>query len=116
MVGVLTMHPEIETALSRGFEGFPEPGEIAQNNAVKLIEYIMSKGLYDKTVLNTTWSGGLSVYLTVNEWQFHMQSTNDGSICYVLWKGRQQCDDGCDPCDEYLPKLAYYLNIIKLDY
>ena len=40
MVGVLTMHPEIETALSRAFEGFPEPSEIAQNNAAKLIEKI----------------------------------------------------------------------------
>jgi hypothetical protein len=113
MVGVLTMHPEIETALRRSFEGFPDPSEIAQYNAVRLIENIMNKGLYEMSVLNTTWSGGLSIYLAVKEWQFHMQSTNDGRIWYILWKGPQQCDSGCDFCDEYIPKLTYYLNIIK---
>lgn len=107
------VHPEIETAIKLSFEGFPTPNEIAQDNAERLITNITKKGLFDMSVLHTTWAGGLSIYLKVKEWQFYMQSTNEGMIFYVLWKGREQLDSGCDRCDDYIPKLVHYLNTIK---
>lgn len=107
------MHPEIKTAINQSPEGFPGLSEIAQRNAEKLIMYITGRGMFDLSMLNTTLSGGLSIYLMTAQWQFYMHSTNEGRILYILWKGMQQYDCGYDVCEVYLPKLIFYLNIIK---
>jgi hypothetical protein len=107
------MHHEIKTAINRSPEGFPDLSEIAQYNAEKMFALITGKGMCDQSMLNTTFSGGLSIYLMMEQWQFYMHSTNEGRILYILWKGLQQYDCGCDICEVYLPKLIFYLNIIK---
>jgi hypothetical protein len=107
------MHPEIKTAINQSPEGFPDLSEIAQHNAERLIMYITGKGMFDLSMLNTTFSGGLSIYLMMEQWQFYMHSTNEGRILYILWKGMHQYDCGYDICEVYLPKLIFYLNIMK---
>jgi hypothetical protein len=109
------MNSEIKTAINQAPEGFPGLSEIAQRNAERLIMYITGKGMLDYITLNTTFSGGLSIFLVMKQWQFYMHSTNEGNIVYILWKGKQQYDCGYDVCDAYLPKLIFYLNTIKFN-
>jgi hypothetical protein len=108
------MHPEIEVAIQHSFEGAPQPNDVAKVNAHKLIRYITHKGLYEDNMINTTWTGGLSIFLTSKEWQFHMQANNEGRIVYIVFKGSNQLDCGSMHCDEYIPVLIYYLNTIKM--
>ena len=108
------MHPEIEVAINQSFEGYLEPNDLAKNNAEKLIGHISNKGLYEARMLNTTWTGGFSIFLTQKDWQFHMQANNEGRIVYILFKGQNQLDCGSLCYDEYMPILIYYLNAIKL--
>jgi hypothetical protein len=65
-------------------------------------------------MLNTTWTGCFSIFLTQKDWQFHMQANNEGRIVYILFKGKNQLDCGSLCYDEYMPILIYYLNAIKL--
>jgi len=108
------MHPEIEVAINQSFEGYSEPNDLAKINAEKLIGHISNKGLIENAALNTTWSGGFSIFLTQKDWQFHMQANNEGRIVYILFKGQQQLDCGSVNYEQYMPILIYYLNAIKL--
>lgn len=108
------MRPEIEVAIEQAFEGYLEPNDLAKTNAEKLIGHISNKGLYETKMLNTTWSGGFSIFLTQKDWQFHMQANNEGRIVYILFKGQKQMDCGSLYYEEYMPILIYYLNAIKL--
>jgi len=105
---------QIEAAIEQGLEGSLQPNDVAKNNAERLINFISHRGLYEEHMLNLTWTGGLSIFLTRKEWQFHMQATNEGRIVYILFKGKKQLDCGSLVCDEYIPVLIYYLNAIKL--
>ncbi|OCX54456.1 hypothetical protein BEL04_09450 [Mucilaginibacter sp. PPCGB 2223] len=108
------MHPEIETAMKHAFEGYLEPNDLAKINAEKLVNHLSNKGLYQPRMLNTTWTGGFSIFLTQNDWQFHMQANNEGRIVYIIFKGSEQMDCGSLSYDEYMPILVYYLNTIKM--
>jgi hypothetical protein len=107
------MHPEIESVIKTAVEGYSEPNEVAQHNADKLIGHITRKGLYQTNMLNKTWSGGLSIYLTQSDWQFHMQANNEGRIVYILFRGQEKLDCGCVYYEEYTHILSHYLNAMK---
>jgi len=108
------MHDEIEIAMKQAFEGYPVPNDLAKANAEKLIKHLSNKGLYQPSMLNTILTGGFSIFLTQNDWQFHMQANNDGRIIYIIFKGSEQMDCGNLSYDQYMPILVYYLNTIKM--
>jgi hypothetical protein len=107
------MHPEIEAVIKLPVEGYSEPNDLAQHNAEKLIIHITKKGLYQTNMLTRTWMGGLSIFLTIGDWQFHMQANNEGRIVYILFKGQEKLDCGSVYYEEYAYILSYYLNAIK---
>jgi hypothetical protein len=107
------MHPEIEALIKSPVEGYPEPNEFALRNAERLLADITRKGLYKSDMVNRTWTGGLSIFLTVEKWQFHMQANNEGRIVYILFKGREQLDCGSVYYEQYTHILSHYLNTIK---
>jgi hypothetical protein len=107
------MHPEIEAVIKLPVEGYSEPNEVAQTNADKLLSHITRKGLYQTNMLNKTWTGGLSIYLTFGDWQFHMQANNEGRIVYILFRGQEQLDCGSVIYEQYTHILSHYLNAIK---
>jgi hypothetical protein len=103
------MHPEIEAALTRARKKYPAPSLIAMQNAEKLLSYIEDINLERTGKFVPTASQSLYMLWNVEDWEFRMECTKDGSILYNFRKDGKEEARGLYPVDQFIAHLERYL-------
>ncbi len=105
----ISMHPEIEAALTNVSKKYPVPNAIALQNAEKLLNYIGDINLERTGQFVPTASQSLYMLWSVDDWEFHMECIKNGSIHYTFRKGGNEEASGSYPVDEFIAHLEKYL-------
>jgi glutathionylspermidine synthase len=103
------MHPEIKAALNKANQKYPAPDAVTLQSAEKLLHYIDDINLERTGKFTPTPSQSLFVVWNVEDWEFHMECTRNGSVLYTFSQAGIEKASGSYPVDEFIPQLERYL-------
>ena len=103
------MHPQITAVLSRSNPYNPNPGNIAQDNAEKVLNYIEDINLERNVRIKPTLAGSFSIAWKIGDWEYRMECVKNGYIIYTFTKGEYEKASGCVLYDDFIPQFEKYL-------
>ena len=105
------MHPEIAAAytVTKIYPELPALNGITMQNAARVLDYIEDLNLERNGKFTPTLTKSLYMQWNVEDWEFHMECVQNGSIYYSFCKPDAEAVTGNNTVDEFITRLQNFL-------